>query len=153
MPGVGSSIKKAHGRPCPYCGTEMIVTGNRPGEHIPNRASRDHIRPRSEGMQLLPRNRCYCCAQCNSDKSNLTLVAWAQKLKEVGDMRWMLVEAYIRRVYEKSLPEHRDQLFADFLVGHSHYPPFCSFPHCNCTKNCRRRKNNPCSIDQATTQP
>jgi 5-methylcytosine-specific restriction endonuclease McrA len=78
--------------PCAYCGATLSTL---PGAR--NRATRDHIWPRSrfvqprahkvDGLTLVP-----CCQRCNTDKGHLTIDEWLGQMP-AGDARRARVEA------------------------------------------------------------
>lgn len=82
-------IRRARGKPCPYCGGMMI------GGRGNSRASRDHIRSRVNGGKLRPGNVLVVCQQCNGDKNTRSLPEWLHFLRRDGDERADLVEALI----------------------------------------------------------
>lgn len=65
--------QEKHGKPCPYCTRKMVVG------HPKLHPTRDHIKPKSKGLSILPKNgRKYgriivVCSECNFMKGNLSL--------------------------------------------------------------------------------
>lgn len=80
------------GKPCPYCGTEMLGFGHR-------RPTRDHVIPKrlpGTGFKDNPGNKLVVCWKCNNDKKHYSLEQWATRLHHVGDPRYLLIVAVIR---------------------------------------------------------
>lgn len=69
--GAFRSYRRFAGSPCPFCGITMIAGGNRPES-----MSRDHLMPRFSKRPgvLDPENIIVACKQCNSLKSDWTLI-------------------------------------------------------------------------------
>lgn len=88
-------ILAAHGRPCPYCGTQMSVGhGRRKKLNRPNSPSRDHLIPKS----LMPaQGTIVVCRRCNSDKGQLLLDEWEERLRAIGDPRAPIIRDFMKR--------------------------------------------------------
>jgi 5-methylcytosine-specific restriction endonuclease McrA len=75
-------LLRAHiGSPCPYCGAPM------------EQPVSNHVRPMVYGGSLTDANKLVVCQRCDHDKGQLTLTAWAARLRAAGDPRLTIVTA------------------------------------------------------------
>jgi hypothetical protein len=83
------SKRPGKGAPCEYC--------HKPMNGVPklSRVTMDHVHPRSAGGPTAAWNTAWCCERCNGDKGNKLIWTWLMWLRDVGDPRAPIVEAFI----------------------------------------------------------
>lgn len=66
------SLVEAHGRRCVYCGVVVQYTRLRKGKRQPsNKATVDHVIPRSKGGTWARENLVLACLKCNNEKADM----------------------------------------------------------------------------------
>jgi len=83
-------LRRAKGRPCPYCGVPMTRQGK-------YRATRDHVMPRALGHDLNNGNCAIVCFRCNNEKADLTLEQWFYRLAHLSDRRALHVLRFLEQ--------------------------------------------------------
>ncbi len=77
---------------CHYCRHEVVV--GVPHEH-PQRATIDHMRPKSSGGTDNPENLLTCCHRCNYEKGNIPyeMYRWYRHMRQKGYCHSELIAA------------------------------------------------------------
>jgi len=76
------SLKRKYGPNCTYCEREMIFDTKQYHLHLPNYATLDHVRPKSQGGTARLDNLCLACSSCNNKRQTIPFLDFIFHINE-----------------------------------------------------------------------
>lgn len=123
------ALDEAIGKPCPYCGRSMGLDPHQ------RRPTRDHILPRCRGgTGNGADNIVISCAECNTDKANLSVGQFLLALALKDDPRALRVACLIAHLYYTLDVRSANQMVGGY--GGQLGKGGCRLPDCTCVGTC-----------------